>query len=234
METIYVGADGFANEASRDDDLGGGVIYAALIRQAILKRLGAVDANILTQYSGTVSKDLTLGTHGAVIADTTDKSNIPMQLVCPTGFATALDARIYSETGHSIADCTVGEYLDGFIEESDAEIIPGWETFATWFDGYRSSIDEAITDANVTFQTIDGDSFAGTVRQMGEITKMSDIFVWTKSMMPIALLEEPVASITADNNPNKLGFIATITGLSEDVAFLIGSTTITMRFYFRL
>lgn len=234
METVYIGVDGFANEASKDDDLGGGVVYAALIRQAILKRLGQADASVRTQIDGKISKDLTLGVQGAVIADTTDKSDIPMQLVCPVGFKVALETRIFGETGKSITTCTVGEFLDCFMAESDAENVAEWEAFATWFDGYRTDLNAVITDAEVTFLTIDGESFAGTVRQMGAVTKMSDVLRWAKSMMPSDMLTESVASITADNNPDKIGFISVITGLSEDAEFWIGSTTAVLQFYFRL
>lgn len=234
METVYIGVDNFANPASAEDDLGGGLMYAALIKQAVLKRRGLADADILTHIDGLKRRSASLGAVGAVIADTSDRSNIPMQIVCPTEFKANLITRIQAAAGVMMPNCPIGTFLDAFMAECDSETVPAWDTFARWFNNYRSYLNDSIVSASVRFETIDGYTFAGTVHQIPEITKLSDIITWTKSMMPDAMLIEETEKIISDTNPDKIGFSETMTGMTGIYPSLTGKTTAIMRFFFRL
>lgn len=239
METIALGLGtaagvSFANAASAADDLGGGRIYAALVKQAVLKRLGLADAAVRSLKHGNGSaEDLTLGATGAVIADTTDKTNIPMQIVCPETFEAELNAEIASETGTTMALCSVGEFLDCFIAVCDRQTVAAWDTFATWFDGYRQYLNDSIGNAAMTITTLDGDDYVGSCQQMGAVSKLSDIFAWLKSCLSPVMLARPTSEIIADDNPQKLGMVCTMTGLEGTYGSLYGSTAV-MHFYIRL
>lgn len=240
METIVLGqgiAGGthFFDEASAEDDLGGGRIYAALVKQAILKRLGKNDATV-SQYAegGAAAEELTLGAEGAIIADTTDKSNIPMQIVCPAGFAADLQEEILSETGTIMELCSIGEFLECFMAVCDQYSVPSWDTFIAWFDGYRGYLNDSTGNATLTITTIDGSQYTGTCQQMAQLTKMSDLFAWMKSCLSAELLSEPTSEMIADNNAEKLGLVFVMTGLDGTYKSYLGLTTATMHFYIRL
>lgn len=230
METVYVGATGFANAASREDDLGGGKMYAALIRQAVLKRLNQANANVTTEANGSISTGIAFGRNGAVIADTSDYSNIPMQLVCPVGFKTDLEARIAGETGKTLSTCTIGEFIGAFSYTADNANVSEWATFISWLDSqWRSTINDVIASAtSATMETIDGDEFSCTVTQIPALSAMSDLINWAKSIMPDALLAESVQAITSDLNSDKLGFSVRMT-----TTYWL-ATNAAMQFYFRL
>lgn len=230
METVYVGATGFANEASREDDLGGGKMYAALIRQAVLKRLNQADANVATEVNGNVSTDVVFGRGGAVIANTSNKTDIPMQLVCPVGFKANLSARIASETGKTLSTCTVGEFIDAFAYTADSANVSEWATFISWLESqWRSTINDVIARAtSATMETVDGDEFSCTVTQIPALSAMSDLLNWAKSIMPAALQAESVQAITSDLNPDKLGFSVRMT------TTYWAAKNAAMQFYFRL
>jgi len=230
METVNVGVTGFANEASREDDLGGGRIYAALIKQAVLKRLGQSDADVATEVDGTISVDVTKGAAGAVIADTSAMGNIKMQIVCPVGFKADLMARIASETGKTLTTCNVGEFLDAFAYAADNASVTAWAEFISWLNSQwrtqMNSIISSVTSATVT--TIDGDTFSAAMTQMPALSVMSDLINWVISITPAALLAESVQVITSDLNPDKLGFTAHMT--TSSWLYSKGS----MHFFFRL
>ena len=240
METVVLGqgvAGGthFADAASAEDDLGGGRIYAALVKQAMLKRTGQADAGVRQLRQGSSDpEDLTLGAGGAIIADTSDKTNIPFQVVCPVGFAEDLSAEILRVSGTTMALCTISDFLDCFITISDSYSVSHWDEFSEWFDGYRGYLNDSIQTANMRITSLDGIDYAGTCRQMGKITKISDVFSWLKSCMPSAMLLKPTSEITADNNEEKIGMIVTMTNMSGSYEALVGSSSAVMHFYIRL
>lgn len=240
METIILGqgtAGGvhFYDAASAEDDLGGGRIYAALVKQAILKRFGQADASVVSLVEGGApAESLTLGADGAVIADTTDKSNIPMQIVCPVGFAASLQDEIQNESGTTMELCSIGVFFNSLIAVCNRYSVPAWDTFATWFDGYRTYLNDSTPSANMAIETLDGQKYNGVCKQMEQVAKISDIFSWLKSCLPPSMLASPAGQMIANNNSEKIGLIVTMTNLGGTYESFLGLTTAVMQFYIRL
>ena len=116
MEVIEIGSGymrtAFYDEASAEDDLGGGRIYSALVKQAILKRLHHSDVNPDSIKLGRLQ---VFPEGGAVIFDTEDKTNMPMQFVCPVGFEEDFLRRLNTTTGATLLTCTVQDVFECFI-----------------------------------------------------------------------------------------------------------------------
>ena len=231
METLEMTVD-FFDDASREDDLGGGRIYSALVKQAILKRLNHADADLDKVRIGQ-AEIFPVG--GAVIADTSDKTSIPMQIVCPVNFEENFLSRISSRTGATLLTCTVEDVIQCLISTMRSISQPeSWNDFITWFnDNYREYYNEAIASANLQIISLDGGSYTGIVNQMGQLNRMADLFTWMLSCMTQEFKAERSEEIIADNNIEKIGMSFKMTNVGGTFAALYGST-VTLHFYVRL
>lgn len=240
METIGLGQSGiygltFFDAASEEDDLGGGRIYAALVKQALLKRTGKVDESVEKLIQGG-QKEVSLldGSSGAIIANTSDKSNIPMQIVCPAGFDTLLESKIYDLSGQTISNCIVGTFLDAFEYGCDQYDIPAWNTFINWFNNYTQYFNDSINDASLRIQTYDGTTYNGIINPIPTLSSISDLIRWTESCMMLTLTLRPTSDIIADNNSEKIGFALKFSNMHGSYESYLGVTSATLHFIIRL
>lgn len=240
METVSFGASGihsltFFDAASEEDDLGGGRIYAALVKQALLKRTGKADESVEKLIQGG-QKELSLldGSSGAIIANTSDKSNIPFTIVCPVGFDTRLAAAVYNRTGGQVSDCIIGTFLDCFGSVCDQYNIPAWNTFISWFNGYTGYFNSSINEASLRIQTYDGPTYDGIINPIPHLDYLSDLIAWAHSCMMLTLTLRPISDIMADNNSEKLGFSMKFSNMHGDYEDWLGLTSATLHFIIRL
>lgn len=240
METISFGESRihsltFFDAASEEDDLGGGRIYAVLVKRALLKRMGKADESVEKLIQGG-SREVSLldGSSGAIIADTKDKTNIPIQIVCPLGFDSRLASEIYNRTGTSMSNCTIGNFLDCFEAVCDQFDVPAWTTFITWFNGYTKYFNNSIDEASLRVRVYDGQIYDGIVNPFPSLEDMSDLIAWMKSCMMLTVLLRPTSDIMADNNSEKLGFTITLSNMHGSYESYLGVTSATLHFIIRL
>ena len=241
METISFGPGRmgqvvFADPGSREDDLGGGTIYAALVKSSTLRALGRLLGPGETVTHGETAVDLTEGAAGAVIADSSTYANVPIQFVAPEAFVAALKTRL----GGTLAGCTVGDFLSAVIAQAAVTPIAAWETFAAWLENgssggnsYRSLINQCFDESSgIAFTPISGSGQAGSLSPMPEIHSIGDLFGWLLACMPAALRNAGVSVITSPTVATKLGFTAVVSPLASGASW-IGSS-VTLRVWFRL
>lgn len=241
METITIGTDSlgkvvFADPGSREDDLGGGTIYAALVKSSTLRVLGQLLGNVDTLVHGETSLDLTQGAQGAVITNSADVSDIPIQFVASESFTAGLKTRL----GGSLTGCTVAEFLTAAIAQEAAESVDAWDTFSEWIEAgttygsYREMINGCIGEnTGITFTPISGTTVAGDLSPMPSLTTIGDLFGWLLACMPASLRSADVSVITSDTVATKLGFTAVVTPLEGGMSWMVGDTA-TLRLWFRL
>lgn len=213
METITLGEGAFRDAAAREDDLGGGRIYAALVKQAVYRAWNRAGGAVLFiregdgEAYGFVSEFA-----GAVIADTQNYSDIPMQFVAPPGFGAKLAGRV------DLSTCTIGEFMDALIEQCGETPVVRWNTFAVWLNEYTGYYAPVSVDPAVTFSVIGGEgAYPGTMRTPPEFSGAGDLFRWVKSLMGQTMLDESGAVLISPVNQQKLGFSAVCTGLQPMV-----------------
>lgn len=241
METITIGTGSlgkvvFADPGSREDDLGGGTIYAALVKSSTLRALGQLLGNVETLVHGEGSLDLTQGAQGAIIADSSDITDIPMQFVAPETFVSGVAERL----GGALAGATVEEFFTAAIAQAAAEPVEAWDTFAQWLEvgtaygSYREMINGCIGEnTGITFTPISGSAVSGDISPMPQLTCIGDLFGWLLACMPASLKSADVSVITSPTVATKLGFSAVVSPLAGGMSWWIGDS-VTIRVWFRL
>lgn len=199
-------------------------IYAALVKNSILRRLGGTNQDVAYVKEGGWTSD-TFGAGG--IIRPTSVPNAEYIIVAPEGFEVDLRSRITTATGTTLEDCTIQQFLDALEAQCDATPVTQWDTFSqnATSQSNRDLLNGAFnSETTATITTADGDVYPATLSQMTTQGNMSVFFDWIESCLPPQVLSLQTARIIDNGNPDRLIFQIHVEGATGTYASFYGTT----------